>query len=166
MKSNKAIMAVAVMGILLMATAVHAEFGRGMGGPGHGQGKWAAVMKELTPEQQAQAKALKLEGLKKHEEFRSQIAKKRIELMELASADKPDEQTIVKKQQEIWALKDQARNERRAMGLKFRALLTPEQKQKFGFFGLGMGMGMGFGKHGCMRGGHGPGGGMMGQSEL
>jgi Spy/CpxP family protein refolding chaperone len=152
MRNTKMMVAVATVAVLLMAAAVHAEPGKGGPGFGHGHGKWAAIMNELTPEQQTQMKALKIEGLKKHEEFRSQIAKKRIELMELASKDNPDEQVLVKKQQEIWALKDQARNDHRAMKLKFRALLTPEQRQKLGPLGFGMGMGRGMGKHGGMCG--------------
>jgi Spy/CpxP family protein refolding chaperone len=90
---------------------------------------------------------MRTEFMKKQEAVRSQMAQKRIELLELASKDKPDEQAIEKKRQEMWALQDQARDERRAMGTKFRALLTPEQRQKLGPVGMGMGFGRGAG--GC-----------------
>jgi hypothetical protein len=93
------------------------------------------------------------------EALRSEVAQKRIEMLDLASKDKPDEQAIEKKRQEIWALKDSMRNDRRAMGTKIRSLLTPEQKQKLGpFAGIGMDKGgMGFGG-GCPMMGRGSGG--------
>jgi len=132
-------------------------------GPGHGKGKGAAIWNELSKDQQQQATALRLDFLKKTEAIRHEMGQKRIELMELASKPNADEQTLQKKREEIWALQDKMRNEHRAMGTKFRSLLTPEQKEKLGPLGPGMGMGMGRGKGaGC---GFGPclgqGGGMM-----
>jgi Spy/CpxP family protein refolding chaperone len=164
MRNTKTIVAVASVAVLVFASVAFAEFGQG--GKGHRMGRWAAVMNDLTPEQQKQATALKIEAMKKFEEFRSQMAKKRIELMELASKDTPDEQAIEKKRQELWSIQDAARNEHRAMGTKFRALLTPEQRKKLGPFGPGMGMGMGK-KHGrgFGQGHHGHGGGLSGRSE-
>jgi len=151
-------LALASLGVLLMVSSVYAGpggmcFGGGMcpnGGMSFGRGmaRWAAAL-DLTEAQQKQVQALRIEFMKKQEDLRSQMAKKRIELLEVASAGTVDEQTIEKKKQEIWALQDAARNERRAMGTKFRALLTPEQRQKLGPFGPGMGrgcMGKGFGQ--------------------
>jgi Spy/CpxP family protein refolding chaperone len=156
MKSYRSMMVVVSLGVLLMVSSVYAGprgmgFGSGMC-PGGGMGQWAATL-DLTPEQQKQAQALRIEFMKKQEELRSQIAKKRIELLETTTSGAADEPTIEKKKQEMWALQDAARNERRAMGTKFRAILTPEQRQKLGPFGpgmgggcLGQGAGQGFGK--------------------
>ncbi len=164
MKAGRTMMALASLGVLLMVSSVYAGpggmgFGGGMCPAGRGMGfgrgmdRWAAGL-DLTAAQQKQVQALRIEFMKKQEDLRSQIAKKRIALMELASAGPVDEQTIEKKKQEIWALKDAARNERRAMGTKFRALLTPDQRQKLGPFGPGMGMGRG---RGCLGRGSGQG---------
>jgi Spy/CpxP family protein refolding chaperone len=152
MKSTKTMVVLVSLGVLLMVCSVYAGPG-GMGfghGGGKGMGRWIEAL-NLTPEQQKQVDALRLEFMKKGEDMRSQIARKRIEIMEMASGGKLDEQTLTKKKQELWTLQDAARNERRAMGTKFRALLTPEQREKIGPFGPGMG-GKGFGKH---FGGHG-----------
>jgi Spy/CpxP family protein refolding chaperone len=121
-------------------------FGGGFGG-GKGMGQWAQAL-NLTPEQQKQIGALRIEFMKKQVDLHSQIAKKRIEILEMASSGKMDEDTLAKKKQELWSLKDTARNERRAMRTKVRGLLTPEQREKIGPFGPGMGMGRGFGRHG------------------
>jgi len=141
------------LGVLLMVSSVYAGPG-GMGfghGGGKGMGRWIEAL-NLTSDQQKQVDALHLEFMKKAEDVRSQVAKKRIEIMEMASGGKLDEQTLTKKKQELWSLQDAARNERRAMGTKFRALLTPEQREKIGPFGPG---GMGRGGHGKHFGGHG-----------
>ena len=72
------------------------------------------------------------ELLKKQEQLRAELGNKRIELMELAQKDSPDEQSVEKKRQEIWSLQDAMRNEARTLDTKFRAILTPEQRQKLG----------------------------------
>lgn len=153
MRSTKTMVALASLGILLMVSSVYAGpcgMGMGMGGFGHGgkgMAKWIEAL-NLTPDQQKQIGALRIEFMKKQEDLRSQIAKKRIEIMEMASGGKIDEEALLKKKKEIWSLTDAARNERRAMGTKFRGLLTAEQREKIGPFGPGMGMGMGgFGGH-------------------
>jgi Spy/CpxP family protein refolding chaperone len=176
MRSTKTMVALASLGILLMVSSAYAGpcgmgFGGGMGpGGGKGMAQWVQAL-NLTPEQQKQIGALRIEFMKKQVDLRSQIAKKRIEIMEMASTGKVDEETLAKKKQEMWSLKDAARNERRAMGTKFRALLTPEQREKIGPFGPGMGRG-GFGGHSghgfcpMMGGGMGRGGaGMRGQAS-
>ncbi len=149
MKTGRTMLALASLGVLLMVSSAYAgPGGMGFGGMcpaggmsfGKGMARWTAAL-DLTAEQQKQVQALRIEFMKKQEDLRSQMAKKRIELLETASAGTVDEQTIEKKKQEIWALKDASRNERRAMSTKFRALLTPEQRQKLGPFGPGMGKG-------------------------
>jgi len=148
MKSNKvAVLAASVM-VLLLASVLYAGPGGWGGGPG-GMGRGAAFWGDLSKEQQDKMSSLRLDFLKKQEALREQMAKKRIELMELASKDKADDTAIEKKREEIWKLQDQMRNERRAMSTQLRSVLTPEQRAKFGGFGPGagcpMGMGPGFG---------------------
>jgi Spy/CpxP family protein refolding chaperone len=132
MRFTKTTLLAALIAVLLMASGASAQMGCCPGGAGKGAAAWA----DLTPDQQ-------------------NLAKKRIELMELASKEKPDEQAIEKKRKEIWDLQDAMRNERRSMATKFRALLTPDQKQKlgpmgFGFGGMGPGGFCGFGgDRGC-----------------
>lgn len=139
MKSTKVMIPVALLIALFLTVTVYAGPGRW----GGGMGPSGAMLGDLTKEQQKQVESLRLDLLKKTEPLRTQMSQKRIEMMELASKDNPDEQAIEKKRQEIWALQDTMRNERRAMSAKFRSLLTPEQRQKLGAFGPGAGMGRG-----------------------
>ncbi|MGO9566928.1 MAG: Spy/CpxP family protein refolding chaperone [Desulfomonilaceae bacterium] len=155
MRFTRVTVLAASMMLLLVASAASAQQ---MGCCSGGGGKGAAIWGDLTSEQQKQVTALRNEFFKKQETLRSDMAKKRIEMMELASKENPDEQAIEKKKQEIWASQDAMRNEGRAMGTKFRALLTPEQKQKLGpggpgFGGMNLGGGSGFGGGGCGLGG-------------
>lgn len=154
MRFTKATVLAASIAVLLMASAASAQMSCCPGGAGKGAAAWG----DLTPEQQKQVTTLRDEFFKKQETLRSDMAKKRIELMELAAKEKPDEQVIEKKRQEVWDLQDAMRNEQRSMGTKFRALLTPEQKQKLGPMGLGFGA-VGPGDSCCsLRGGKGCGG--------
>jgi Spy/CpxP family protein refolding chaperone len=151
MKTKVSVAIVSLLFLLSLSGVAFAARGgccSGGGGP--------AIWNELSPEQKQQALSIKTEFMKKQEAVRSEMAQKRIELMELTSKDKPDEQAIEKKRQEMWALQDTMRNERRAMSTKFRSLLTPEQRQKFG--AVGMGLGSGFGQGGGCAGGGGCGG--------
>jgi hypothetical protein len=107
---------------------------------------------DLSKDQQKKVADLRTEFLKKQEQLRAEMGKKRIELMELAQKESPDEQAIQKKKQEIWSLQDAMRNQARTFGTKFRALLTPEQRQK-----LGPGPGMGCPGWGGLRFGRGAG---------
>lgn len=147
MRFNRATLLAASIMVLLVATAASAQqMGCCSGGPGRSAAGWG----DLTSEQQKQATELRNDFFKKQEALRSDMAKKRIEMMEMASKENPDEQAIEKKKQEIWSLQDAMRNDRRAMGTKFRALLTPEQRQKMGpgapgFGGMNRGGGCGFG---------------------
>ncbi len=163
MKVNKVAVLAASMMVLLLASALYAGPGGWGGGPGC-MGQGAAFWGDLSKEQQDKMNSLRLDFLKKQEALREQVAKKRIELMELTSKDKADEEAIQKKREEIWQLQDQMRNERRAMTTQLRSVLTPEQRAKFGTFGPGVGcaMGMGPGRAGrgfggCCGGGRGGG---------
>ncbi|MFH1117658.1 MAG: Spy/CpxP family protein refolding chaperone [Pseudomonadota bacterium] len=152
--------------LLVLVTAFAAYAGPGCCGMGFGPGaSLRGMWNELSADQQKQAEALRLEFFKKVESFRADLGKKRIEIMELASKDSVDEEALQKKREEIWAVKDAMRNERRAMGTKMRSLLTPEQRKKVGPLGRflpgdGDGPGGGYGPCGGQgfRGGNGPGG--------
>lgn len=141
MKISRILVSTAII-VAAFATCVSAQ----MAGPGGCCS--SAVLGDLSADQQKQMDALKVESLKKTEQIRSDIVKKRIEMMELTSKEKPDEAAIEKKRQEMWALQDQMRNENRELGSKIRALLTPEQRAKFGQAGFG-GPGCGMGRGGC-----------------
>jgi Spy/CpxP family protein refolding chaperone len=136
MKLSRLMIAAAVLLGLLLTSTVYAGgccSGMAAGQPGFVPG-------DLSKEQQKQVADLRTEFLKKQEQLRSELGNKRIDLMELAQKDSPDEQSIEKKRQEIWSLQDAMRNEARTFDTKFRAILTPEQRQKLGP-GTGMGSG-------------------------
>lgn len=163
MRFNKVTVLGTLSLVLLLASAVYAGPGAWGGGPCCGAGGGPALWGDLSKEQQQKLDSLRLDFLKKQEALREQMTKKRIELMEMASKDKGNEEAIQKKREEIWKLQDQMRTERRAMGTQLRSMLTPEQKGKFGGFGPGAGCpfgggpgfggGRGFG--GCFGGGRG-----------
>jgi Spy/CpxP family protein refolding chaperone len=166
MRFNKVTVLGTLSLVLLLASAVYAGPGGGGGGPCWGAGGGPALWGSLSKEQQQKADSLRLDFLKKQEALREQMAKKRIELMEMASKDKGSEEAIQKTREEIWKIQDQMRNERRAMNTQLRSLLTPEQRSKFrgfgpgagGSFGGGPGFGGGRGFGGCFGGGGGRGG--------
>ncbi|AFM24693.1 Spy/CpxP family protein refolding chaperone [Desulfomonile tiedjei] len=121
---------------------------------------------ELSPEQRNKIKQARLETAKKMEGLRSEIGKRRIELMELRFADKPDYAAIDKKRNEIMDLRDEMRKVRRHFKQSVLSVLTPEQREKHekrfaehgGMMGMGKGMHRG---HGMMGGMHG----MMGDMD-
>lgn len=136
MKMARIAIAVTVLlGLFVTANVYAAGCCGGMAGPQSG-----AVFGDLTKEQQKQVADLRTEFLKKQEQLRTELGNKRIDLMELAQKDSPDEQSIEKKRQEIWSLQDAMRNEARTFDTKFRGILTPEQRQKLGP-GTGIGCG-------------------------
>jgi Spy/CpxP family protein refolding chaperone len=139
--------------VLLMTPVLYAGYGCCGGGQGFGPGgKGGFALGDLSKEQQEKVNALRIDLLKKQEATRSDLAKKRIEFMELNSKENPDESALQKKREEMWALQDQMRNERRSFQTSVRALLTPEQRAKLGGFGPGGNCPMGFGGCGAGRG--------------
>jgi Spy/CpxP family protein refolding chaperone len=122
----------------------------------------SATAPSLSDEQQKQVTALNTEYAKKALGIRTEMEKKRIELLELSGQDNLDEQAVQKKREEVWALQDSMRTEMRAYHTKIRGLLTPEQRKQMGALdsGPGMGRGMGCGGGGCGAGACGGGRGM------
>jgi Spy/CpxP family protein refolding chaperone len=96
----------------------------------------------LSPDQKKQIRQLKIDKEKQMLALRNQIGQKRIEMMEINNADKPEEQAINKKEEEIWGIQDQIRQLKRASKQKFLSILTPEQRQqvrsKMGMYHHGM----------------------------
>ena len=141
MRGSKAILGLLSAMLLLAASAAYAgPWGGGCcaGGPGGG---WAArggnFWKQLTPDQQKQVLSLRTDFLKKTASLRADLSQKRIEMFELTAKDKPDGAAIQKKREEIWALQDKMRNERRTFATKMRSLIPPEQQKNIGPYGSG-----------------------------
>jgi Spy/CpxP family protein refolding chaperone len=153
MRHVKAAVFVTCLMVLLSTPVLYAGYGCCGGGPGFGPGgKGGFAWGDLSKEQQEKLNSLRIDLLKKQEAIQSDLAKKRIEFMELTAKDKPDEQALQKTREEIWALQDRMRTERRAFQTSLRALLTPEQRSKLGGFGPGAGCPMGMGGCGAGRG--------------
>jgi Spy/CpxP family protein refolding chaperone len=162
MKGRSIMIAASTAMILMIACAVYAG-PRGWNGcpwAGGTSGLWS----ELSDDQRKQAEAMEIDFFKKMETLRATLGKKRVEMMELAAKETPDEEAIQKKREEIWAVRDTMRNERRGLKTKLRSLLTPEQRKKIGPFSSrlaprgGYGPGKGFGRGpGCCAGGYGRG---------
>ncbi len=134
-----------ILAVALAVTVLAAGFvsagprGFGTGGcPGAG-----ACQIELTEEQQKKAAELRLSYLKKAEAIDSELSKKRLELIEMASKDEPDFKAIEKKREEMWSLRDKLTKERREAAKQFRSLLTPEQLKTACPFVTGGGCGFG-----------------------
>jgi Spy/CpxP family protein refolding chaperone len=113
----------------------------------------------LTPDQQKKVDDLRIEFIKKTEGLRTQISKKRLELMELSGKSSPDQKALDKAEQELWTLQDALRAEYRTYDAKLAKIVPSEQRRGFGYGGFG-----GYGPNYCggMMGGHMMGGPMMG----
>lgn len=98
------------------------------------QGKHQAMLEELpdlTENQKAQIKDIREESREKMEPQRDEMKKLRSKMMELKSAEKPDQEQINKLIDEQAKLKAQMEKNRTASELKVRELLTPEQRKVF-----------------------------------
>jgi len=113
--------------------------------PGPGMGSRVAMWGNLSPEQEKQVSAIRIASFKRQEQLRAEVGKKRIELMELAGKTNSGKLAIESKRQEIWALQDKARVERRTAGTRMRAILKADQGKQVGTFDQGMGPGYGRG---------------------
>lgn len=161
MRGLKLTIAIASAMVLFVTPAAYAWCG-GWGGGWRG-GSGPAHWDKLTRDQRQQITSVEAASLKKIATIRAEMAKKRIELMELAAKDNVDEAAIQKTREEMWALGDSMRSERRALNTKIRSLLTPEQRKEIGPFGYGrrggFGRGAGPGRGswgGCLGPGRGP----------
>jgi len=85
----------------------------------------------LTEQQEAQIKTLRIVHMKKVQDLKNLIDVKNAELKVLQTANKPDLSAINKKIDEKASLKTELEKERAAFRQKIRALLTDEQKVVF-----------------------------------
>jgi Spy/CpxP family protein refolding chaperone len=143
MRSAIVVIALAIVGAVSWASP--AWPGPWSWGSGPGMGLRGAMWGNLSPEQEKQVSAIRIASFKRQEQLRAEIGKKRIELMELAGKTNPDELAVENKRQEIWALQDKARVERRTAGTRMRAILKADQGKQFGAFEPGMAPGYGRG---------------------
>ena len=98
------------------------------------QGKHQAMLQELpdlTENQKAQIKDIREESREKMEPQREEMKKLRSKMMELKSAENPDQEQINRLIDEQAKLKAQMEKTRTASELKVRELLTPEQRKVF-----------------------------------
>lgn len=98
------------------------------------QGKHQAMLQELpglTENQKAQIKDIREESREKMEPQREEMKKLRAKMMELKSAENPDQEQINRLIDEQAKLKAQMEKTRTASELKVRELLTPEQRKVF-----------------------------------
>jgi Spy/CpxP family protein refolding chaperone len=142
MRGLKSVLAFSsVMLLLIASTAYAGPWGGGCCAGGPGGGSWAArggnFWNALAPDQKKEALSLRTDFLKKIASLRADLSQKRIEMLELAQKDKPDEAAIQKKREEIWSLQDKMRNERRAFFTKMRSLIPANQQNKLGPYGPG-----------------------------
>lgn len=86
---------------------------------------------ELTENQQAKAKTLRMDLQQKSKLMNLDIKEKQIQLEKLMIADEPDKNAIFKKIDEISKLKTELQKLKATHRLDFRAMLTPEQQLKF-----------------------------------
>ncbi len=124
--------------------------------PGFGQGKSQAFYRcnnipNLSADQQAKITALRTAHLKKMQNYRLQMAQKRIELQTLRTADKADMSAINKTIDEMSAIRTQMMKDREKHWQDVRNLLNQDQKVYFDSFNrggtcMGYGMGRGFGR--------------------
>ena len=150
MKSAKVFGLLTLLLTVALGTTTYAQ-GCWGGGGGWSRGRGAAAP-ALTAEQQKQVDSIRLNFVKKTEGLRSEMRKRRIELMELQAKKSPDEKAIDQVRQEIWGLQDKMIKERRAMSRELDAVLPPGQRRGLGGFGPGYcglggpGRGKGFGR--------------------
>jgi Spy/CpxP family protein refolding chaperone len=106
----------------------------------------------LTDEQTSGLRSLAVETEKATVRIQADIEVKGIELRELLRADNPDHDAVVKKAEEISALRGDLTKQHIEALLKAKSILTPEQQKKIrtfieeraagGFGGMGAGFGM------------------------
>ncbi len=129
----------------------------GSGGYGGGPGaKWAQL--NLSKEQMEKMWQMREKFRGDTQGLRYQLFQKRLEMRKAFADPKADEATILAKQKEMNALRQQMQDKTVQYRLEQRKILTPEQIQKLGEGGFGPGFGgRGHGRMGS--GGFGPGSG-------
>lgn len=133
-------------------------------GMGYGRGDCAAIIPDLTEDQEAKILKLRNEHFRKAEQKRAEIGEKQARLNTLRVAEVQDVKAIDKNIDELAALRADLMKAREAHRREVKALLTDDQKVWFDAnAGQGRGRGFGNGNSGMrgngkgMRGGQGQG---------
>ena len=155
-----------VMAVLFVAAVATSAFAFGWGrGPGYGpcgRGDFAGPAGlNLTPEQTAKFKEMRVAQWNEMKPLREQMFAKRDEIRKLWLEPSPDQAKIEAAHKEMRSLRDQIQDKTTAFRLDALKTLTPEQQDKIrssfserGFGpGRGMGPGGGAGCSGCGPGG-------------
>ena len=154
--------------IIMMIAAMGMTINVSAQGPGHGRSqaqkaskasaemRMKVMLPDLTDDQVAKIKALRLEMLKQLNPIKAKMREKQAHLQSLSIAEKPDMAAINKTIDEIGALKIQMMKIHAKFRQDMRTLLTEDQRVIFDSkAGMRMGKGMkGHGYHGS----RGPGG--------
>ena len=134
MKANWMVASALVAGLAVVPSAGARGEGKhhGEGGMHHGEGMGQAMAKalELTPEQQAQVKALREQMKQDLAPVHAQLQQKHQEMEALWKAENPDERAILAKHAEMDPLMAQARARMVHFRVQMHALLTPAQRAK------------------------------------
>jgi Spy/CpxP family protein refolding chaperone len=155
------IMMIAAMSMSATVWAQGPEAGRGAGKPGAKKGNPEMHMKmmlpDLTDEQVAKIKTLRIEMMKQLNPLRAELKEKMAHLNTLSIAEKPDMKAINTTIDEIGALKTKMMKIHAKFRQDVRALLTDDQRV---IFDSKAGKMMGHGMKGHHGSGKGPGKGM------
>ena len=122
-----------------------------MAGPGHEEGRLLAMLDSdrakaalgLTDDQVTRLRQITVETEKTAIKTKADLAVRRIELRELLKADNPDQDTVMKKVQEVSALSGQLMQQHVHALLTTKTILTPEQQKKIREFRANHRMGPG-----------------------
>ena len=111
----------------------------------------------LTDEQSSRLRQIVLDTEKNSIKTRADMQVRRIELRELMRADNPDRDAVMKKLDEISALRSQMMKQHVEAFLSAKSVLTPEQQKKIRTFienrrASGFRTGSGFGRQGARQG--------------
>jgi Spy/CpxP family protein refolding chaperone len=138
MKTNmlsKGFLAIAItLALIISSGSVHAQ--RGMGqrmqapedNPRMEMGMRDQFIPDLTPEQDAKIKELRIKHLKEITPLRNEMNEKKARLQTLRSVDKPDMNAINKTIDEIALIKANLMKKREAHRVEISSLLTDEQR--------------------------------------
>jgi Spy/CpxP family protein refolding chaperone len=168
MKGKKVMTTVAILAVVLMATATWA-YGPG-GGRGWGRGPCYSYGDDvggpaglnLTAEQNGKIQALRQAHLKDVQPLQTAMFEKRGELRNLWLEASPNEDKILKVNKDIQTIRTQLNEKATKYRLQMLNVLTPEQKAQVQSRGSGFGRGRGLGPGagadaGCDGPGYGPG---------
>lgn len=123
---KRGLIAVALTVALAIPLAAQAK-GHRRGHSGRGEGRGIASL-DLTPEQRERFKALRNELAERNAPVREQVQAKKAELQVLWSAEVPERNAILAKQEEIQRLRSELRVARVDHRLTALKMLTPEQR--------------------------------------